>query len=381
MSRGPQAVEAAQGWEEHARGKISASGTSQDGRKANSTAVNSILSRGQKISDNNSNGKFITTGPRWHSLREAYVTDNEALAVLEIDERFSDDLALFELHPSLLDIATGFVQFLVEDDYLPLVYERLTVHSPIPKKAISHVKFRGAAREQREIITCDVSILDEDGREAVTIDGFSMKRVAAGALQQLDTNGHSAKTLAPEKAAIRSLSEGIPPAKGAEAFRRILSNGSVPQLIVSTRDIHELIDAADSLTRARLLEEFEGAGADGVVQARPEVSSAYTEPTSEVERRIASVWQRVLGMDQVGLHDNFFELGGTSLNGIQLVSELKKEFKMDIPVVSIFEATTVAGLAKYLSRSEERDAAFEQIEDRADKKKRALAAPRRPPGR
>jgi hypothetical protein len=83
----------------------------------------------------------------------------------------------------------------------------------------------------------------------------------------------------------------------------------------------------------------------------------------------------------VGLHDNFFELGGTSLNGIQLVSELKKEFKMDIPVVSIFEATTVAGLAKYLSRSEERDAAFEQIDDRAEKKKRALAAPRRPPGR
>jgi len=81
------------------------------------------------------------------------------------------------------------------------------------------------------------------------------------------------------------------------------------------------------------------------------------------------------------VHDNFFELGGTSLNGIQLVSELKKEFKIDIPVVSIFEATTIAELAKYLNHNEEHDEIFEQIQDRAERKKKALAAPRRPPGR
>ncbi len=82
----------------------------------------------------------------------------------------------------------------------------------------------------------------------------------------------------------------------------------------------------------------------------------------------------------MGVHDNFFELGGTSLNGIQLVAELKKEFQVDIPVVSVFEATTVAELAKYLSR-DAREEVFDRIQDRADKKKRALAAPRRPPGR
>ena len=108
---------------------------------------------------------------------------------------------------------------------------------------------------------------------------------------------------------------------------------------------------------------------------RPAASGVYTEPKGELERRIASVWQRVLGIEQVGVHDNFFELGGTSLNGIQLVSELKKEFAVDIPVVSVFEATTVAELAKYLSR-DERDETFERIQDRADRKKKALAAGR-----
>ncbi|HEY0170554.1 MAG TPA: phosphopantetheine-binding protein, partial [Pyrinomonadaceae bacterium] len=128
-------------------------------------------------------------------------------------------------------------------------------------------------------------------------------------------------------------------------------------------------------------EEFAGAGAGEEARARPAVSSAYAEPASEVERRIAAVWQRVLGVEQVGAHDNFFELGGTSLNGIQLVSELKKEFRVDIPVVSIFEATTVSALAKYLSRDGGGEAAFERVEDRAEKKKKALGTPRRPPGR
>jgi acyl carrier protein len=124
----------------------------------------------------------------------------------------------------------------------------------------------------------------------------------------------------------------------------------------------------------------EGEGAKKMDHARPAASGVYTEPKGEIERRIASVWQKVLGIEQVGVHDNFFELGGTSLNGIQLVAELKKEFKMDIPVVSVFEATTVAELAKYLTR-EKSDETGERIQDRADKKKKALAASRRPGGR
>ena len=372
---------------EHARGKICARSTSPNGPGNKKAAVDRILNHGRKVSngaENNGEGletrKLITTGPRWHSLKEAYVADNEALAVLEIDERFAADLTLYELHPSLLDIATGFIQFLGDGDYLPLVYERLTVHSPLPRKILSHVKFRGEALKRREIITCDISILDENGVEAVDIDGFSMKRVTAGTLQQFGAHDHSTKP-APERVALQSLSDGIPASKGAEVFRQILSAGTVPQLIVSTRDIHELIDAANTLTRDRLLEEFGAVGRQKLDHTRPASSGVYTEPKGEIERRIASVWQRVLGIEQIGVHDNFFDLGGTSLNGIQLVSELKQEFKIDIPVVSIFEATTVAELAGYLSRSEERDKPFEQIQDRAERKKKALAAPRRPPGR
>src|SRR5207253_2261080 len=49
---------------------------------------------------------------------------------------------------------------------------------------------------------------------------------------------------------------------------------------------------------------------DGVVEG---VVAAFVAPVSEVQRRIAVVWQELLGVERVGLRDNFFDLGGHSL--------------------------------------------------------------------
>jgi acyl carrier protein len=294
--------------------------------------------------------------------------------MLEIDNRFSDDLAEYVLYPSLLDIATGFVQFLVDGDYLPLVYERLLIRAPIPARALSHVKLRDHGAAPREIITCDVSILSEDGVEAVRIEGFSMKRVTEGSLMRRESNPARSRT---DRVLTRDAGPGISPRRGAEAFRRVLAGGTVPQIIITARDIQEILDAAQATSRTRLLEELSGASAGETVHTRPPVSTLYTEPSNEIERRIARVWQRVLGIEQVGVNDSFFELGGTSLTGIQLVSELRKEFKVEIPVVSIFEASTVAALAKYLGRQSNEAEVFERAQDRAEKKKRALAGRQR----
>jgi acyl carrier protein len=108
------------------------------------------------------------------------------------------------------------------------------------------------------------------------------------------------------------------------------------------------------------------------------VSTSFAPPADDFERRIAQVWESVLGIDSVGVHDNFFELGGTSLTGIQLVTELKKSLSVDLPTVSIFEAPTVAALARYLRPAGGEAggggaaSAFAQTRSRADKKRQAL---------
>ena len=79
---------------------------------------------------------------------------------------------------------------------------------------------------------------------------------------------------------------------------------------------------------------------------RPELQAPYVEPQTEIERTIAAVWREVLNLEEVGIHDNFFELGGHSLSAFQAFSRLKSAFQLELPLRSIFEATTVADLAE-----------------------------------
>ncbi|MEH2349577.1 MAG: amino acid adenylation domain-containing protein [Nostoc sp.] len=83
---------------------------------------------------------------------------------------------------------------------------------------------------------------------------------------------------------------------------------------------------------------------------RPELEAAYQPPQTEVEKTIASIWQEILNIGDVGIHDNFFELGGHSLLLIQVHSKLQKVFQRDFTLVDMFEYPTISHLAKYFSQ-------------------------------
>jgi iturin family lipopeptide synthetase A len=85
-----------------------------------------------------------------------------------------------------------------------------------------------------------------------------------------------------------------------------------------------------------------------VVPTQP--GSRYAPLENAVERQIAAAWQVVLKCEKIGRNDNFFDLGGNSLNVIHVIGKLKEEFKMDIPVVSMFEYPTVGAFSQYLLR-------------------------------
>ncbi|MBH8554261.1 FkbM family methyltransferase [Nostocaceae cyanobacterium CENA357] len=80
-------------------------------------------------------------------------------------------------------------------------------------------------------------------------------------------------------------------------------------------------------------------------QSRSNLRNPYVAPTNEIESRIATLYQELLGIEQVGIYDNFFELGGHSLLGIQLISQLRKDFDVEMSLRPLFEAPTVSELA------------------------------------
>jgi amino acid adenylation domain-containing protein len=81
---------------------------------------------------------------------------------------------------------------------------------------------------------------------------------------------------------------------------------------------------------------------DGI---RPELVKGFVEPRSELEGLVAKVWREVLKLDKIGIHDNFFDLGGHSLLATQIVSKVRGELCLEVPVRLLFEAPTVAKLS------------------------------------
>ncbi|MBN4004177.1 amino acid adenylation domain-containing protein [Nostoc sp. LPT] len=80
--------------------------------------------------------------------------------------------------------------------------------------------------------------------------------------------------------------------------------------------------------------------------ARPELTEGYVAPRTLVEQQIAGIWAQVLNLKNIGIHDNFFELGGHSVLAIQVTSPLRQTFQVEIPLLNLFEVSTVADLAE-----------------------------------
>ncbi|WP_226889345.1 type I polyketide synthase [Nostoc sp. MG11] len=84
--------------------------------------------------------------------------------------------------------------------------------------------------------------------------------------------------------------------------------------------------------------------------SRPNLPNSYIAPRNELEEKIADIWQKLLGIKQVGIHDNFFELGGDSLIGVQFITRLRNTFFIQLSVTSLFESPTIADISLKLEQ-------------------------------
>jgi amino acid adenylation domain-containing protein len=80
-------------------------------------------------------------------------------------------------------------------------------------------------------------------------------------------------------------------------------------------------------------------------QTRPESGADFVAPRTPSEGVLAALWCQVLGVERVGVEDNFFELGGHSLLATQLMARVREAFRVELPLRTLFESPTVAGLA------------------------------------
>jgi amino acid adenylation domain-containing protein len=68
-------------------------------------------------------------------------------------------------------------------------------------------------------------------------------------------------------------------------------------------------------------------------------------PRTLVERQLVGILAKLLQIDQLGVNDNFFLLGGHSLLAAELIASIRDAFGADLPLRTIFESPTAAGLS------------------------------------
>ncbi|MFN0165015.1 MAG: non-ribosomal peptide synthetase [Bryobacteraceae bacterium] len=159
------------------------------------------------------------------------------------------------------------------------------------------------------------------------------------------------------------------PAPGPEDLRRFLQRHLTDQMIPSA---FVVLDALPLLPNGKV----DRRRLPAPDTARPGLNGSYVAPRSDLERRISSVWQEVLGVDRVGVEDNFFDLGGHSLLMIQLQGKLQEGLRNQIPypvsILDLFRFPNVSALARYLSEQEGKAPTFRPEQQRAERQKAAM---------
>jgi amino acid adenylation domain-containing protein len=83
---------------------------------------------------------------------------------------------------------------------------------------------------------------------------------------------------------------------------------------------------------------------------RPDLAGEFIAPRTPIEALLAGMWSDLLGVERIGINDNFFDLGGHSLLATRVISQIRATLQVEIPLVSLFKAPTVSGLASTIAQ-------------------------------
>ncbi|MGD9905023.1 MAG: SDR family NAD(P)-dependent oxidoreductase [Vicinamibacterales bacterium] len=283
-------------------------------------------------------------GPRWQSRLEVHYGDDEVLATIEAPAATAGDAGL-AWHPAIVDLALTAGLALVPAGaassdgpglWAPSGCDRATLWRAPGSRLLVHSRLRRGESPDR-VAVFDVTLCDDAGAVYGEFRGWRLQGVAPGRLAGTTPTGRGDSTRDP----VSALADvhGIGEDEGAVAFERALATGA-RKLVVSSLDVGAL--------RAHLAALGSGANPAGGGPRRDDLGTPFVAARSDLERRLAEIWARHLGVDRVGIHDDFFALGGESLIGLRVFAEIRRTLGATVPVDALFGAPTVAALAQTL---------------------------------
>jgi surfactin family lipopeptide synthetase A len=118
-------------------------------------------------------------------------------------------------------------------------------------------------------------------------------------------------------------------------------------------------------------------------ELQPELGETAVSPTTSMQITLATIWESLLGREQIGIHANFFDSGGHSLLATQVVSRIRDQLNVELSQRRFFEIPTIAELAVEIeqmqaetavSADDEMAALMVEIDNLSDEEAEALLA-------
>lgn len=158
----------------------------------------------------------------------------------------------------------------------------------------------------------------------------------------------AAENLAEQNASTQHLVKMIKVDRGLEILEQLLEE-STAQITVLPFDLKNLIELYPPAACMPFFAEVGGNETHlARLYARPNLKQKYVAPETEIELKMAELWQQTLHIDRVGTHDSFFELGGDSVLAAQILAKARKVYGISINPQDAFQTFTIERLASIL---------------------------------
>ncbi len=306
---------------EHARARIFVTDRADDARPGTLCETEPMSLAGHDTRATQEN--LISFGPRWDNVGQIQKNAKVIEGHFSLPEAFLTDLKIHPLHPALLDMAATIGLGLLEQAgrrtlYVPMSANRIRVLGPLPAQIVSRAV---KVAETHNHVSFDVEICAADGQAVMIIEHLALKAV--------DQDSSEETTPVPDLPE-QLLATGIRSDEAHDLFSRVFSHPD-KHLVVSPVSLDLVTLAMAEATNV------------------PTVAAAHTEANEDIKdpvtAKIADIWSEILGVGGISQEDDFFDLGGHSLSAVRMFSRIRKEYGVNLPLATLFEAPTVGTLA------------------------------------
>ncbi|MEM7125458.1 MAG: SDR family NAD(P)-dependent oxidoreductase [Chloroflexota bacterium] len=286
----------------------------------------------------------IEHGPFMKTLGTVYQRNNERLAILHLGELAEKFRHKFYAHPAFLDGATlvGLLQHGHSENgtvpYIPFSIRQFALYHPFPQTIYVFTSSPGSTVDPArlpDLVACDLTIYDETGRIIAEFTDLTAKRIREARL----INQLVGQTLPVEEGAKANPIESMLAVDRASivgANEEVLPNLSLPTNGFGQNYLDKNSGSDGPTKDGRRNDGHRGTDTDEAI-------------TSYLQRQIAGI----LDTPDADISPDipFYEIGLESINLLELTKDLETRYGLTLYPTLLFEYTTIAELAGYLSQA------------------------------